>query len=132
MKLDLDFIKGILLAIDEYERYSTPSTFVIDKLEIDTQDQLSLDKVFHHMKILFQANIIDSSAKNFGFDLMGCGKYRVAYSDYELTIEGHKIVEAIKQDKTLWASVKKGIKRVTPSIIEQIPAISVSILLKHL
>ena len=95
MKLKIDLVKAILLAIEEDDDWSAPFEIEIDGYE-------SKDVVYH-LFLMDEAGLIQ------GIDLSASGSRRYAVD--RLTWEGHEFL-ANSKDETNWKRLKKALATV--------------------
>jgi hypothetical protein len=100
MKLDYDFIKGILGAIVESDSHLVTNVQIAKAVEVDLKDTAQFDKFAGHVKLLGDNACIESQAENFGFGrTMGGDYYFEAH--YRLTAQGYEFLDMLKNQSVL-------------------------------
>lgn len=107
MKLDYNFIKKILLTMEEYEEHQIFSYDLMRLLNITDDkgvinNQL-IDKFIGHIKILGDNNFISCSATDgkFGFSYGAKGDLIITNPKYRITAHGYEFLDVLKRDNIL-------------------------------
>lgn len=103
MKLDYDFIKKILLEMEDNEDFQISSHKLMKKLEISHDLER---KFMGHIKLLGDRNFIESDSKNhsFGFKIK-MSQYLINNVNYRITAQGHEFLDMLKND-TVFNKIK--------------------------
>jgi hypothetical protein len=106
MKIDHDYLKGLLLACQASEK----PTFDIANLKAAGFDY-SEDRFEFHMKILDDQRLIEQDDGDRGFGLIKSldGHRSWSILPLRLTSSGHHFIEALS-NKEVWATIKHGFK----------------------
>lgn len=101
MKLDYNFIKQILITMEEYEKHEISLYPLLKKLKVmsidNKLDEALVDKFLGHIKILGDGYYIECSNDEYGF-MQTCGGYAIANADFRLTAQGYEFLEILKND----------------------------------
>lgn len=102
MKLDYNFIKEILLTMEEYDKHEIYSYELWQKIgAMDSKQCINndiFDKLIGHIKILSDNNCIKSKNDDFGVKL-GINKQIITYNTpYRLTAQGYEFLDVLKND----------------------------------
>ena len=132
MKLDYNFIKEILLTMEEYDKHEIYSYELWQKIgAMDSKQCINndiFDKLIGHIKILSDNNCIKSKNDDFGVKL-GINKQIITYNTpYRLTAQGYEFLDALKKDSifnqlvdlALPTALKIGTQLLTQTIWEKI------------
>ena len=107
MKLDIDYIEKILRAVEAHSEMTIFQEELLFTIGSDAEnDPAAFKKFYHHMMRIDEAGFLmchDSSG--FGFVRTSEGTHLLDM-DYELTLDGHKYLEAIGND-TIGAKAKQ-------------------------
>jgi hypothetical protein len=109
MKRDMDFIRTILLKIEELGNPGLDS-IVIESLFQD----YSVEQINYHLKLLQQSGLIDAHP--------AMGSSNINWAVYGLTWNGHEFL-ALAQNNTIWEKAKH-------VVIEKIGSLGLDILSK--
>lgn len=96
MKLDSDFIKQILLTMEQETDYVTNSHTLMQKLKIKGK---ALERKFMgHILVLGDEGLIDSLSAKYPFGFVYCvdGQYSILDVGYRLTSKGYKMLDMLK------------------------------------
>jgi len=98
MKLDYDFIKKILLTMEEYEEHSIRAHILMKKLNINSKT--GKDKFIGHILILGDNGAIDCdyAEHKYGLVYFINGNYDILNVNYRLTAKGYEFLEILKND----------------------------------
>ncbi len=106
MKIDLDYLKGLLEA---FEASSEPTTDIeqLKDAGFDYNDKLFI----FHMRILADRNLVEQPDGEFGFGaILGVdGQISWSVLPLRLTSAGHEFVAALK-NKEVWEKIKTNFK----------------------
>ncbi len=99
MKLDSDFMRQILLLIENNEDYLMSSLALKKALTIKGRN--SERKFMGHIMLLADNNVIESvnSKYPFGFVFGVDGEYSIIEASYRLTARGYELIDVIKNDE---------------------------------
>ncbi|WP_187278833.1 DUF2513 domain-containing protein [Methylobacterium sp. WL12] len=104
MKRDMDFVRKLLLQIEEGE-----TTFVIDFLTAEDDHEMEeIRKLRHHLIIMVEANLINVMEDSF---LKDSGRIYAPVEVVGLTWKGHDFVDTIR-DPEMWRTTKEGASKV--------------------
>ena len=132
MKLDYNFIKKILLTIEEYNLHEIANFKLMEILGVSKEQE---DKFIGHILILGDNNFIDSVNKKFPFGFAKAIKsdvYQIVNDKYRITAQGYEFLDVLKKDnifnqiadlavptafkigtqlltQTLWEKIKNGV-----------------------
>jgi hypothetical protein len=97
MKIDSEFIKQILITMEDNEDYIINSHELMEKLKIKSRK--AERKFMGHILILGDEKLIEAiNAKYpFGFVYAVEGAYSIADTGYRLTSKGHEIIRAFNK-----------------------------------
>lgn len=108
MKLDYEYIKQLLLTMEEYPEHEIESHDFWKLIGLSSNDgkfdTATLDKFIGHMKILSDDFLIESSADNFGF-VFNRGNLFTATAYYRITSKGYEFLDILKND-TVFNKIK--------------------------
>ena len=98
MKLDYEFIKKILITMEEYNEYCIRAYELIKKLNISTDKEK--DKFIGHILILGDNNLIDCDNKEYKFGLVYFlgGNYDILDTNYRITAQGYEFLDILKNE----------------------------------
>ncbi len=99
MKIDYDFLKEILVAIENYEKHEIGNYKLASLINIDLNNinEEMLDKFIGHIKILGDNFCIESNSTTYGFSHnVRFNNYIIAPATYRLTQQGYEFLEIIK------------------------------------
>lgn len=107
MKLDYNFIKQILLVMEECDSHEIEchklmqSIGVIDTKRVINEDLI--EKFIGHIKILGDKYFLESSDKkgNYGFAKGINGDYVISNPNYRITAQGYEFLDVLKNDTIL-------------------------------
>ena len=106
MKIDLDYLKGLLEA---FEASSEPTTDIeqLKDAGFDYNDKLFI----FHMRILADRNLVEQPDGEFGFGaILGVdGQISWSVLPLRLTSAGHEFVAALR-NKEVWATINTNLK----------------------
>lgn len=103
MKLDYDFIKNILSAMEQNDSYLIANIDLANVVGIDLKKVEDRNKFIGHIKLLGEGSLIacdNEQVTNFGFvsNPSPSGMTEISRTNYRLTNEGHKFLESLKDD----------------------------------
>lgn len=105
MKLDYDYIKKILLTMEDYENHQIDSYILMQMLGIRNEnnqiDDALLDKFIGHLKLLADNQFIVSSSSTLGFRTGMDGSTIMANALYRITSRGYEFLDVLKNDTIL-------------------------------
>ncbi len=105
MKLDYDYIKQILLTMENYENHQIDSYELMRRLGIRNEnnqtDDILLDKFIGHLKLLADNQFIVSSSNTLGFKTGIDGTVIMANALYRITSHGYEFLDVLKNDTIL-------------------------------
>lgn len=103
MKLDYDFIKHILLIMEENESHQIWVNSLLKNLEINADNQSMMDKYAGHIKILGDCGYIDCDWKDteYGIEEYGDGTFQCFNVQYRITAQGYEFLDVLKNDTVL-------------------------------
>ena len=132
MKLDIDYIEGILKAVEAHPKSQMMQSDLIKAIKADRKNQDHVDKFYYHMKRIEEAGLLTcmhfSSGHNdgFGFTFSYAGK-NLFDTEYELTWHGCEFLDAmrsetIKEKLTIWFKdmTLEQIKTQTPVLLTRL------------
>ena len=99
MKLDSDFMRQILLLIENNEDYLMSSLAL--KKALSVKGRAAERKFMGHIMLLADNNVIESvnSKYPFGFVFGVDGEYSIIEASYRLTARGYELIDVIKNDE---------------------------------
>ena len=102
MKLDYDFIKEILLALEENKEHLIPLKRLMMTLKISENTKDETDKLAGHLKVLGDNFYVESSSIDYGFRY-GADNYLTINTTvkYRLTAKGYEFLDILKNDNIL-------------------------------
>ena len=101
MKLDYDFIKQILLTMEDYDKHEIENFELMKRLDITNDNE---DKFIGHILILGDNGFIDSSNLKhpYGFARISRGDvYQIINDNYRITAHGYDFLDILKNDTVL-------------------------------
>ena len=107
MKLDYNFIKKILITMEEYKEHQIYSYDLMKLLNITDDkgviNEQQIDKFIGHIKILGDNNFIACSAAGgkFGFSYGANGDLMITNPKYRITAQGYEFLDVLKKDNIL-------------------------------
>lgn len=119
MKIDWEYIKGLLEAFEESDQ-RTLTLFDLKKVGFDFEEDQ--DNFIFHMQLLCDEDLIDreSGHKEMGPKIFGLLKtsmgYTVSVIPLRLTMSGHEFAANLR-DKEIWAKIKTNISNQSFSAI---------------
>lgn len=135
MKLDYNFIKQILLTMEENNKHEIPLNSLLKNLKILTIDgkidENLIDKFIGHVKILGDNFFIECSNEEYGF-METCDGYAViTNANYRITAQGYEFLDILKKDNILKqiadlavpTAFKIGTQLLTQALLEKIKSI---------
>ena len=99
MKVDSDFIRQILLAMEDEDDYLISSHHLMQKLNIKGHD---LERKFMgHILILADKDLIESFSSKYPFGFVYCvgGEYSIIDVGNRLTARGYELIDILKNEK---------------------------------
>lgn len=99
MKIDTEFIKQILLTIENETDYVMSSHTLMRVLKIKTKEQER--KFMGHILILADNKLLESFPSKYPFGFVYCvgGEYSIIDVGYRLTARGYELIDVIKNDE---------------------------------
>lgn len=132
MKLDLDYIKTLLNAINDCNDDRVSMQYLIKALKINMNEEqnLGMKKLRHHLFLLYQSGFLETSTSDLVFlegsnGMISC----MANAKYWLTMSGYKLQESINND-SLFNNIKKGLKDIEIDTLKKIPSLAIEFLIK--
>lgn len=104
MKLAISYIEQILGAVENHPQSRISQRELLAAIGADSKCEDDVDKFYHHMKRLQEAGFLfsphrgQSASDGFGFLFTMPNGRGLFNTDYELTWEGHRYLEAIRSD----------------------------------
>ena len=98
MRLDYDYIKKILLTMENYNKHQIYSKELMGLLEIGEED---LDKFIGHIKLLADNYFIFSSCEDLGFKNGLNGNIVIGNPLYRITSQGYEFLDILRNDTIL-------------------------------
>lgn len=111
MKLDYDFIKQILIAMENDNGHEIPLYRLLEQMNVLNDkhmiNQELLEKFIGHIKILGDKYFIESSDNegNYGFAKKMGGGYIIGKPNYRITAQGYEFLDILK-NKTIFNKIK--------------------------
>lgn len=102
MKLDYDYLKKILIRMEECPRHRISSGELLKDPEIAKDD---LDKFAGHIHILFDFGCIDCPNEELGFQYPLSGRIVCVSAPYRLTAKGYEFLDMLKNE-TIFNKIK--------------------------
>lgn len=99
MKVDSNFIRQILLTMENEEDYAISSHSLMSKLKIKGRE---LERKFMgHILILADEGLIESFSSKHPFGFVYCvgGEYSIVDVGYRLTAKGYEMIDFLKDEK---------------------------------
>ncbi|MEN6488950.1 MAG: DUF2513 domain-containing protein [Smithella sp.] len=111
MKIDHDYLKGLLEAFEASDK-STTTILELKDRGYDYADEG--EKFLFHMQILYDKQLIasESGILGFGFDRSADGMPCWSVFNLRLTASGHDFLEALRNSQ-VWATLKREFKDVS-------------------
>ena len=97
MKLDIDYIEGILKAVEDHPKSEMMQSDLMKAIEADKENEEDVDKFYYHMKRIEEANFLTCMHGDFGFLLHFSGR-SLFDTSYELTLTGSEFLDAMRND----------------------------------
>lgn len=98
MKLDYEFIKQILIVMEENETHEIGANNLLQKLQLDESLK---DKFIGHIKILDDNACIDCDDSDLGFKMFLGGEVAITNCSYRLTSYGYEFLDVLRNDTVL-------------------------------
>lgn len=101
MKLDYDFIKQILLTMEEYDKHEIENLELMKYLNIADED---VDKFIGHILSLGDNGMVDTNNLKhpYGFARISSeGVYQIVRDKYRITAQGYEFLDVLKNDTVL-------------------------------
>jgi|GEM_PF-4811854 len=128
MKLDLDFIKKILIEIEENTTSKITLAELMKFFSLTEEDDNQLDILAGHIRIIRDAGFINSTNPDCGFQ--SNMNSTIASIDtgnkYELTLQGYQILDALRNDN-LMNKIKSYISEIGITALKNAPAYIIGI-----
>lgn len=101
MKIDYDFIKEILLIMEDYKEHEINNISLLEKLGKQNED-----KFIGHIKLLGDNNFIDydinTTQCEYGFkSFPGVSGYKILDTNYRITAQGYEFLDILKNNTVL-------------------------------
>ena len=99
MRIDINFVREIFLAIQDHEDYVISSHTLMQKLGIKGR---ALERKFMgHILILGDKGLIESFYTKYPFGFVHCvgGEYSIVDADYRMTAQGYEMIDIFKHDE---------------------------------
>lgn len=132
MKLDYNFMKEILIVMEEYASHEIENLKLLDLLNITNENE---DKFIGHIKILGDNNFIECNNTAYPYGIFTDNRlngYKIISAKYRLTAQGYEFLDVLKKDnifhqiadlavptafkvgtqiltQTIWEKIKNGI-----------------------
>lgn len=99
MKIDTEFIKQILLTLENETDYVMSSHTLMRVLKIKTKEQER--KFMGHILILADNKLLESFPSKYPFGFVYCvgGEYSIIDVGYRLTARGYELIDVIKNEE---------------------------------
>ena len=101
MKLDYDFIKQILLTMENYHEHEINNYELMKLLNITADIE---DKFIGHILLMGDNGLIDYCHTKYAFGfakIPGCKGYKIIDDDYRITANGYEFLDILKNDTIL-------------------------------
>lgn len=101
MKLDYDFIKQILLTMENYHEHEINNYELMKLLNITADIE---DKFIGHILLMGDNELIDYCHTKYAFGfakIPGCKGYKIIDDDYRITANGYEFLDILKNDTIL-------------------------------
>lgn len=101
MKLDYDFIKQILLTMEEYDKHEIGNLELMKYLNIADED---VDKFIGHILILGDNGLIDTHHLKYPYGfarILRENVYQIVSDKYRITAQGYEFLDVLKNDTIL-------------------------------
>lgn len=101
MKLDYDFIKQILLTMEEYDKHEIENLELMKYLNIADED---VDKFIGHILILGDNGLIDTHHLKYPYGfarILRENVYQIVSDKYRITAQGYEFLDVLKNDTIL-------------------------------
>lgn len=122
MTLDVEFIKQILTKLQEADAITVYNNDLLNKLDINSNDEQAESKFIKHILDLRDLGAIDSNNIDMGYSQTSQGHWINHGAFYRLTIRGHQLLEIMNNDNW-WTRVKADCKEITVEALKQATAI---------
>jgi hypothetical protein len=104
MKLDYDFLKELLTALEDNQSHLLENMQLAKKVSIDIKNDDEFDKFAGHLKLLQDNFCIDCMHSDLGFKKVNSG-FLIAPVGYRLTSHGYEFLEMLNE-KTVFNKIK--------------------------
>lgn len=131
MKLDLDFIKEILSAIENNQSSQTTVEELLKNLGVTLNDDAAVDKLAGHLKLIRDANFVSCSFESGGFLRIDNSYVVASHAKYEMTMQAYQMLDAMRNDN-LMEKIKGYLKEQGISGIKQAPAYLIGIATQYI
>lgn len=101
MKLDYDFIKQILLTMEEYDKHEIENLELMKYLNIADED---VDKFIGHILILGDNGLIETHHLKYPYGFVRISsedEYQIVSDKYRITAQGYEFLDVLKNDTIL-------------------------------
>lgn len=101
MKLDYDFIKQILLTMEEYDKHEIENLELMKYLNIADED---VDKFIGHILILGDNGLIETHHLKYPYGfarILREDVYQIVSDKYRITAQGYEFLDVLKNDTIL-------------------------------
>ncbi len=128
MKLDLDYIKVLLNAINDCDDDRVELGYLIDTIKGENvpENEFNIKKLRLHLSILCSAAFLETSNYNLGF-MEGAYGDITCNSNVKFwpTMAGYQLLESMNND-TLFNNITEGLKNIGVDTLKQIPALALN------
>lgn len=105
MKQDYEFLKEILLTLEEDSKHLINTNELVDKLKVDYNDPIKWDNFLGHMLILKDNNCIDCDDPDLGITIGSRGRCSYSIQYFRLTARGYEFIDILK-NKGIFNKIK--------------------------
>lgn len=133
MKLDLDFIKEILLALEEQTGSRASLGSVMAALKIEASNESKLDILAGHIRLMRDAGFIESTAADCGI-MSNINKPVAAIhtgAQYEITLPGYQMLDGLRNDN-LMSKIKTYLSEIGISGLKKAPGFIIGLATQHM
>lgn len=107
MKIDYDFLKKLLLTMEENDAHTISNSALAESVGLDLNkiDDALFDKLVGHLRLLQDNGCIDSKSLTLGFSQGANGHWLIQHAQYRLTNRGYEFIDLLKE-KGVFSKIK--------------------------
>lgn len=131
MKLDLDYVKNILLAIENNERPNVAVKDIAKAINTDLKNQKENEIFVYYMEMLTkEIGALETDQNNMGITKgLNDPKTIMKSVEFRLSFSGHKLLDAMKNE-TIFNKIKSISKVTGIELLKQLPSLALDYFMK--